>query len=613
MKAPGVAAMDLPWLPPSAAALAALTRPQAATIWSQVRHDPGCVLLLARSQGDASGSLTAALGSLSILETALHFLQNSKAPCIDWRRPENARVAAVSQRQAWLATDIAARVPNCDLERAWTGGLLAPLGWLALAALEPAPRRVAPPRLLEPGKADVASDEAAGCLADSLQLVERGREIPTWQCDRWGLDHTAIARRLGHLWRLPAWLAPILGHLGLHVRIAERLGAEPLLFQVVQLAVALWQERERGLGLSVGTPIDELAGNLGLAAGELDALVKAAAQMPVELPAADAGWTPAVLADLLRLAVEQRRQQDTMARLQHDVDQLQQALEQQCREEKDRLQSLKLSALAELAAGAGHEINNPLAVISGQAQYLLKQIALAEEQLVEDPSPTLYLDSLKAKLHKSLTTIIGQTQRVHHVLTDLMQFARPGTPRKQPIAVATLLRDVAAGLQAAAAEKRITLTCPDAPADLIVRGDASQWRTVLVNVLRNAVEAAPAEGWVRLHCQRDGADWVEIAVEDNGVGPAPAMREHLFDPFYSGRSAGRGRGLGLSTAWRLARQNGGQVRFAGTDHQATRFVLRLPVALDASVPLNGNVLNGNVLNGNGHAADGVRGVQSIPA
>jgi signal transduction histidine kinase len=570
-------------------------------MWSQVRHDPGCVLLLAQVQGETAGSPAAALGAVATLETALRCLQHSNFPCTDWRRPENARVVAIAQRQAWLAADIATRVPHCDLERAWTGGLLAPLGWLAVAALDSAPLPDAAPRILEP----------ASCLAESLRLVETCRDAAAWQCDRWGLDHTALARRLGHLWRLPDWLTPILGHLGLHVRIAERLGADPLLFQVVQLAVALWQERERGLGLPVGTPIDELAGGLGLAPGELESLVKAAAQTPVQLAAADAGWTPAVLAELLRLAVEQRRQHDTMARLQQDVDHLQHALEQQCREEKDRLQALKLGALAELAAGAGHEINNPLAVISGQAQYLLKQLALAEEQLVEDPSPTLYLDSLKAKLHKALTTIVGQSQRIHHVLTDLMQFARPATPRKQPIAVATLLRDVASGLQNAAAEKNVGLACPEAPADLIVRGDATQWRTVLVNVLRNAVEAAPSDGWVRLHCRRDGPDWVEIVIEDNGVGPAPAMREHLFDPFYSGRTAGRGRGLGLSTAWRLARQNGGEVRFAGADHQVTRFVLRLPVALEATVPLNTGT-NSGAANGDGHVAE-VRTVQSIPA
>jgi signal transduction histidine kinase len=69
---------------------------------------------------------------------------------------------------------------------------------------------------------------------------------------------------------------------------------------------------------------------------------------------------------------------------------------------------------------------------------------------------------------------------------------------------------------------------------------------------------------------------VDLVVEDNGTGPAPVQREHLFDPFYSGRHAGRGRGLGLPTAWRLAREHGGDVRFECRAGGPTRFVLSLP-------------------------------------
>src|SRR5439155_22724360 len=91
------------------------------------------------------------------------------------------------------------------------------------------------------------------------------------------------------------------------------------------------------------------------------------------------------LKDLLRLAIDNRTQTDAawVDRLQHELEQLQNALDEHCRGEKERLQAMKLSALAELAAGAGHEINNPLAVISGQAQYLLKQLQIAEETLAE--------------------------------------------------------------------------------------------------------------------------------------------------------------------------------------------------------------------------------------
>jgi len=69
---------------------------------------------------------------------------------------------------------------------------------------------------------------------------------------------------------------------------------------------------------------------------------------------------------------------------------------------------------------------------------------------------------------------------------------------------------------------------------------------------------------------------IELIVEDSGPGLGVLQREHMFDPFYSGREAGRGRGLGLSIAWRLARQLGGDVRFDEVPGGPTRFVLSLP-------------------------------------
>jgi signal transduction histidine kinase len=101
-------------------------------------------------------------------------------------------------------------------------------------------------------------------------------------------------------------------------------------------------------------------------------------------------------------------------------------------------------------------------------------------------------------------------------------------------------------------------------------------RSGLSCLLRNAIEAAPAEGWAGLRVEEAGEDTLEVVVEDNGPGPTPAAVEHMFDPFYSGRSAGRGRGLGLPTAWRLLRQNHGDLRFAGAWDGVTRFVLHLP-------------------------------------
>ena len=126
----------------------------------------------------------------------------------------------------------------------------------------------------------------------------------------------------------------------------------------------------------------------------------------------------------------------------------------------------------------------------------------------------------------------------------------------------------------AAQEVRLTCTEPLAAVTLLV--DPALIRTALAGVLRNAIEAAPTNGWASLQVQCDGQAGLTMIVEDSGPGPTVTDREHLFDPFYSGRRAGRGHGLGLPTAWRLARQHGGDVRFVPTGDGPTRFLLTLP-------------------------------------
>src|SRR5205807_8995593 len=124
----------------------------------------------------------------------------------------------------------------------------------------------------------------------------------------WGLDLTAIARRGPRLWRLPAWLAAVLSNLGLHFSIVEQLGADPVLFRVVQLAVALVQERDIGLNLALGDNVESLRLALGMTALEVDELAET---MPV--PPAQT-WDPPArhpyLRDLLSLAIDNRKQTD---------------------------------------------------------------------------------------------------------------------------------------------------------------------------------------------------------------------------------------------------------------------------------------------------------------
>jgi two-component system, NtrC family, sensor kinase len=548
----GEVALRLSWLPPSAASLVALAQRPSAATWTQVRADPGCVLLLARHAPAAllpglPSPFPALLRDAPVLEEALRLLDAQDAGPVDWGQPPAGTIYQAAIAYALKASQLARHTGRLDPETAWVGGLLAPLGWLAACAVD--------------------ASLTAECLADPA-YPESSAPV---QCRLWGLDTCGIARRLARRWRLPAWLGTVVGHLTLPAETAQALGAEPDLFRLIQLAVVLVQRQTVGLGLAVGTGLGELATALGLSATELDGLTSAPTD-PVVLPE----WTgPAavpLLRDLLGVAAENRRLADApvLERLENDVDHLHRTLEERRSGDVARLQADKLSTLAEFAAGAGHEINNPLAVISGQAQYLLGHEAEPARQ-------------------RSLQTIIAQTQRIHDLLTELMQFARPPRPQKRPMDLGSLIREVTVSLSDLATQRQVRLvsTEPEQPLDL--DADPRQLRTALTCLLRNAIEAAPADGWAGVRVQLPAPDRLDLIVEDNGAGPTPPQREHMFDPFYSGRQAGRGRGLGLPTAWRLAREHGGDVYFDDLSGGPTRFVLTLPRALES----NGTLTNGH--------------------
>jgi signal transduction histidine kinase len=162
---------------------------------------------------------------------------------------------------------------------------------------------------------------------------------------------------------------------------ATAFGADPEVFVIAQAAVALAGRQGDPLRPAVGTPLDDALGRLGVELGTIASVVQEAASPSVltapDATAADNPYAVPWLRDLLELAVgyADHRGATLVPRLEAEVDRLHRLLLEQKAGEAQRLRADKLSALAEFAAGAGHEINNPLAVISGQAQYLLGQEA----------------------------------------------------------------------------------------------------------------------------------------------------------------------------------------------------------------------------------------------
>jgi two-component system, NtrC family, sensor kinase len=536
---PGESAIELPWLRPAAASLVALARSSISAAWPAIKSDPGAVLHLVRHFPPGSSAFFPddIEHSPLVLESALRHVQQNSPGIVDWLHPDVMPIHAAALAYARIAEMIALRVGRCDSACAWIGGLLAPLGWFAVCAIEP---------------------EAA---ADCLRHPDFADDAPEMQQELWGLDAHGLGRRLARRWAFPDWLRAVVGYLGLSAQDAAQVGADDRLFRIVQLAVLLAQTNSNYLGLPVGTECVELLNSLGLTEEDLNAI---GAEWCISRTArsqrviAKSEIAPALLPDLLELAIDKRRLEHGPhgQRLEGEMDRLQESLAEQRRTEAERLHRQKLRSLIELAAGAGHEINNPLAVISGQSQYLLRKEEDASRQ-------------------DALRTIIRQTERIHQILTDLMQFARPPQPRRLHYELSALVSEVVDELQPFGATRFVKIEWLEPAEPTLVMVDGPMIRTALAALIRNAVEAASKEGWVRVSMESVDGKW-QVAVEDNGAGPLPAQIEHLFDPFYSGHAAGRGRGLGLPTAWRLAQENGGDVRFEPLADSPARFIMSLP-------------------------------------
>ncbi|MBI1345384.1 hypothetical protein GC163_03765 [bacterium] len=218
----------------------------------------------------------------------------------------------------------------------------------------------------------------------------------------------------------------------------------------------------------------------------------------------------------------------------------------------------KLEALAEFAAGAGHEINNPLATIIGRAQQLLR-------------------DESDPQRRYSLSIIAAQAYRVRDMIGDVMTFARPPQPVVQHVDlsawISEVLQQAATSASALNCEIHSEIT-PDITADI----DPAQLAIVLHELIRNACQALqPDGGGIQVAAESDDeTDAITLTVSDEGRGFSDIEREHAFDPFFSGRQAGRGLGFGLCKAWQIVRMHRGMIAISSAPGGPTHITVTLP-------------------------------------
>jgi signal transduction histidine kinase len=364
------------------------------------------------------------------------------------------------------------------------------------------------------------------------------------------------------------------------VRIVAALAAAAV---VAGLALGAWQYR------SVIRPLRQLgAGVRRIAAGQFRGRVE---------PTGGDEFA-ALAADFNRMAAE--------------LDGLYRDLEQKvAAKSRELIRSERLASVGYLAAGVAHEINNPLGIISGYAEYSLSELrerarragttsasgadgATNGEPVAGSASGAAGRPDTPGgpsdEIERSLRVICDEAFRCKEITGKLLSLARPGEENRAQVSLAEVARQVASivgGLQQFR-DRRVTVA-PAGEDAFTVRAVEAEMTQVLLNLTLNALEAVPPGGGeVRIELRRDpaagnGDGWIELAVIDNGGGMSPQTLERVFEPFFTERRGAReagaphGTGLGLSITHAIVQSHGGRVdAFSEGIGKGSRFVVRLP-------------------------------------
>ena len=223
---------------------------------------------------------------------------------------------------------------------------------------------------------------------------------------------------------------------------------------------------------------------------------------------------------------------------------------------QDRLRA-RLVAVGQMAAGIAHEIRNPLASISGSAQVLgaLPQLGDREQRL--------------------LHIIVDESRRLSGIVDSFLGYARPPEMERRPCQLWRTLDETLtlfSNSPEVTPKHRIETDIHPHPAPLLA--DEKQMRQAFFNLARNAVEAMPSGGTMRVAAHPDGAAYV-IRWSDEGVGMESDQLEEIFQPFKAFRTGGTG--LGLSVVYSIVADHGGEIQVESTPGQGTCFIVLLPL------------------------------------
>lgn len=223
-------------------------------------------------------------------------------------------------------------------------------------------------------------------------------------------------------------------------------------------------------------------------------------------------------------------------------------------------QADRLASIGQLSSGIAHEINNPLGIILGYTQLMLRNEAADSER------------------YRDLKTVEKHVRHCKSIVEDLLNFARRSEPEKEMVDIHKTIDEVLGFIRQHAGSSRIAFESDyDRQAPPLVM-DEKKIKQVLINLLMNARHAVGDAGTIRVStAYLPSSRRLEIKVRDTGYGIETRHLKHIFDPFFTTKPTGEGTGLGLSVSYGIVKKHGGEILVESKPGEGSTFTVVLPV------------------------------------
>jgi signal transduction histidine kinase len=310
-----------------------------------------------------------------------------------------------------------------------------------------------------------------------------------------------------------------------------------------------WQGRLAMLILGLGGPVSGLIIGYGMARGLSRSIYQLSVRvqdMAQRLDQDVASVSIAADGDLQSLDKQ----------LGHVVRRVEEVAEGLQRHQREMLRAEQLSAVGQLAASVAHEVRNPLTSVN----------MLVESALRSQNRKPLTLEDLEV--------IHGEIARLEHTVQSFLDFARPPTPRKSPVALREVIAQAVELVRVRARQQGVDIAVRCQEGVVPVNADRSHLCTVFVNLFLNALDAMPHGGRLAVDLETSAAAEVRVTVTDTGAGIPPEIAGRLFTPFSSSKPTGTG--LGLSISRRIIEEHGGRIRGSNRPGGGACFTIALP-------------------------------------